>query len=258
MRFYLTFLIITLSSAAFSQTADSANFEWPNGETLAISLSYDDALNSQLDNAVPVLDRHGFKASFYIIPASDVVGQRMKEWRALAKNGHELGNHSIFHPCSKNEGHDWVPDYKNMDEYTIARITEELMLANTFLKAIDGKNERTYTPPCGSLITREGNYLPEVANLFVAIKGQGMTNGFSTLWAPAEVTGEDLIEYVKLQEKEGSVKLVNILFHGIGGDHLSVSTEAHSQLITYLSENNEKYWIDSYINIMRYVNSNAQ
>ena len=37
---------------------------WPNGARAAVSLSYDDTLNSQLDNAAPVLDKHGIKASF--------------------------------------------------------------------------------------------------------------------------------------------------------------------------------------------------
>ena len=48
--------------------------------------------------------------------------------------------------------------------------------------------------------------------------------------------------------------MVQIIFHGIGGDHLAVSKEAHEQLIKYLAENQDKYWTDTYINIMRYLN----
>ena len=32
----------------------------------AVSLAYDDALDSQLDNAIPALDRHGLRATFYL------------------------------------------------------------------------------------------------------------------------------------------------------------------------------------------------
>jgi len=65
---------------------------WPNGARAAVSLAYDDALDSQLDNALPALQRHGFKATFYLTLANAPVRRRMAEWRAAAQRGHELGN----------------------------------------------------------------------------------------------------------------------------------------------------------------------
>ena len=53
---------LLLALPAFS----SQDISWPNGARVAVSLSYDDALDSQLDHAVPSLDEHGFKASFYL------------------------------------------------------------------------------------------------------------------------------------------------------------------------------------------------
>ena len=47
--------------------------------------------------------------------------------------------------------------------------------------------------------------------------------------------------------------MVNFTFHGIGGDHLSVSKEAHDELLKYLAENRGIYWTDTFINIMKYV-----
>lgn len=60
-----------------------------------------------------------------------------------------------------------------------------------------------------------------------------------------------MIALVENAAKNGGV--VNVIFHGVGGDHLSVSTEAHEQLIKYLAGNRDRYWTDSYINIMKYV-----
>ena len=37
--------------------AHAGDFHWPDGRKAAVSLAYDDALDSQLDNALPVLDR---------------------------------------------------------------------------------------------------------------------------------------------------------------------------------------------------------
>jgi len=70
---------------------------WPHGKTGAVSLTYDDGLDSQLDLAVPALDHFGFKATFFL--TFDNIRHRLADWAALAKWGHELANHTVTHPC---------------------------------------------------------------------------------------------------------------------------------------------------------------
>src|SRR5258705_3115561 len=41
-------------------------FSWPPGKKAAVSLTYDDALTSQLDNAAPALAGHHLRATFFI------------------------------------------------------------------------------------------------------------------------------------------------------------------------------------------------
>ncbi len=222
---------------------------WPNNEKTAISLSYDDALNSQLDNALPALNKYNFKASFYVTPTNtNAIDKRLNEWRNLALQGHELGNHSIYHPCRASlENRDWVMPYKDLDSYTVEQMREELVTANVLLKAIDGKTKRTFTPPCLDSLANNKPYLPVIKDLFVSIKGFEKDN-IAVLWAPSEVSGKELIEYVENASKQK--KMINLLFHGIGGDYLTVSKEAHEALLDYLSNNKDKYWVDTYINIM--------
>lgn len=216
----------------------------------AVSLSYDDALDSQLDNAVPALNKHGFKASFYVVPNTAAFAERLEEWRLLAQQGHELGNHTIKHSCQGSlPNRDWVLANRDLDKQTVEQVVEEVLLANTLLQALDGQTERTFTVPCGDLLAGGENYVAKVADRFIAIKGQGIASGFASLHSPVGDSGEQLIDHVKKQT--GKVKLINILFHGIGGDHLSVSTEAHSMLLAFLAQNPDKYRVDTYINIMR-------
>src|SRR5512138_1743299 len=85
-----TAVLAVVSAAAWAQPPD---FPWPDGQRAAVSLAYDDSLPSQLDNAIPALDRHGLKGSFYLTLAADPVRDRLEDWRAAARNGHELGNH---------------------------------------------------------------------------------------------------------------------------------------------------------------------
>jgi len=70
---------------------------WPSGKRGAVSLTYDDGLDSQLDLAVPALDRFGFKATFFL--TYDNIKERLPDWTKLARGGHELANHTVTHPC---------------------------------------------------------------------------------------------------------------------------------------------------------------
>src|SRR6195952_3041770 len=91
---------LCLLAASIAAHAAGTPFAWPHGARAAVSLAYDDAIDSQLDNAIPALDRAGLKGSFYIKLSSPSLARRMPEWRAAAARGHELGNHPLFHQCS--------------------------------------------------------------------------------------------------------------------------------------------------------------
>src|SRR6187549_2205138 len=102
MRFVL--LLILLSQFAYAQNKTP----W-NGKKCAVVLTYDDALNVHLDNVVPLLDSLGLKATFYLSAYFPGCKERIAEWRKVAAHGHELGNHTLFHPCLGNiPGRSWV------------------------------------------------------------------------------------------------------------------------------------------------------
>lgn len=249
-------LVSALLGMAISLCALAESNAWPDGAKAAVSLSYDDALHSQLDHAIPALNKYDLRASFYLTLSAPVVRERLEEWRAAAAAGHELGNHTLFHPCSKTPpGRDWVAAHNDLDNYTLAQINQELDTANSFLKAIDGRDQRTLTPPCIDSRVSDGNYIKATRDKFVAIKGfeQGLPEGFSSMMMPSGSNGEELIAFVKAATEQGG--MANIIFHGVGGDHLAVSTEAHEALLKYLDENRATYWTDSYINIMKHLNA---
>ncbi|TKB45754.1 polysaccharide deacetylase family protein [Thalassotalea mangrovi] len=233
--------------------------EWPDKRQAAVSLSYDDALASHLDTALPELNRHGFSASFYLTLASPIVRSRLSEWRMAAKMGHELGNHSLFHGCSKAlPGREWVADHLDLSRRSVDDVVAEIRLANDYLFAIDGLTQRTFTPPCND-VTVAGNQsiLTHLRQDFVAIKGHypDFTDLVNETWAPVSVSGEELIAYVEQQAREGGV--INIIFHGIGADHLSVSAMAHRMLLDHLKQHPRRYWVASYRRIMEHVGAQS-
>lgn len=221
---------------------------WPQGHKVAISLSYDDALNSQLDNALPALNQRGLKASFYVVPLSQAFKNRINEWKLLAKQGHELGNHTLFHACQKSKpGRDWVPPSNDLDNRPVLAMVDEVTVANTLLTAMDGETVHTLTPPCYDQMAKDGNYVEAVKGQFIGIKGNEDPN-FAVLLAPSDITAQQIIDFVEKQPK--NIKLINVLFHGIGGDHLVTTTAEHAKFLDYLVTNKDKYWVDTYRNIM--------
>lgn len=215
---------------------------------VAISLSYDDALNSQLDNAAPALNLRGLKASFYVVPSSPVFSSRLNEWRALALQGHELGNHSLFHWCrSDKEGREWVTPSAALESKSVVHMVSEITVASTLLQAVDGQTIRTFTPPCFDQMAKDGNYVEAIKPLFIGIKSTEDKNT-TVLLAPRDMTAQQIIGFVEKQPK--NITLINILFHGVGSDHLAVTTQEHAGFLDYLVANQHKYRVDTYRNLL--------
>ncbi|MDP5030705.1 MAG: polysaccharide deacetylase family protein [Paraglaciecola sp.] len=241
-------LLVNVTLLSFFACNLSAANSWPEGNKVAISLSYDDALNSQLDNALPALNSRGLKASFYVVPLSEAFKNRIDEWKALAQQGHELGNHTLFHSCIRSQpGRQWVDPANALEDKSVKAMINEISVANTLLTAMDGHSVHTLTPPCFDQQARDGNYIEAVKEQFIGIKS-AEDPSFATLIGPSEISAEEIIAFIEKQPK--NIKLINVLFHGIGGDHLVTTTEEHAKFLDYLAANKDKYWVDTYRNIM--------
>ena len=257
--------LVALALAAVGPLAIAADapFAWPKGAKAAVSLAYDDALDSQLDNAIPALNRHRLKASFYLTLAAPSITGRMEAWRQASRDGHELGNHSLFHPCAGSApGRTWVPAHRDLDSTTAAQMQDQVRLASVFLQAIDGKTERTFTPPCLDLNASNGNYVDALKPDFVGFRARSgaVTEAMDGLDvyavgadAMVDVSGAQLIALVQQAAAKGT--LVSLTFHGVGGDYLSVYKAAHEELLQFLDDNRGTLWTDTFLHVMQYVRS---
>ena len=62
---------------------------------------------------------------------------------------------------------------------------------------------------------------------------------------------KDMIPYVKEARDEGG--LVVFTFHGVGGDYLLVSPEDHNELLYYLKENENDYWVAPFREVIQHI-----
>jgi len=150
--------------------AEPAPFRWPEGKRAALSLSFDDARPSQLDQGLPVLDAHGVKATFYVSPAN--MERRVDDWKAAAANGHEIANHTLTHPCSGNFR---FAQNNALEDYTIEQIEADILGGTEAIERMIGVTPTTFAYPCGQKFVGRGegvvSYVPLVAKHFIAGRG---------------------------------------------------------------------------------------
>lgn len=231
---------------AYLTGCTQAEATWPNGAKAAIALTYDDALPTQLENAVPALEARGLVATFYISMAFNTFETRRSEWAALAGEGHELGNHSLIHPCQGSKpGRDWLNPGQDLDHYSLEVWLKELRTANEMLNAMDGGAERTFAFTCGDTQIAGVSFIDDIRPLFLGARSVERGVRFDPFYVPSfavdETTAEEMIAYV--DKLIANRAIGSITFHGIGGDHLSVSKEAHERLLDYLVEREGDIWV---------------
>jgi sialate O-acetylesterase len=255
--FFLFLFTLTLNLHVRAQQ------NWKGSRECAVCLTYDDAMDSQLDNAIPQLNKLGVKGTFYLTGFSPALYHRMEEWKTIAVNGHELGNHTLFHPCSGKRfpGREKARD---MDFYTVDQFLREVRVANTLLKSLDGKNKRSFAYTCGDKIVEGeniGDYLPELVTAarggapeFPAIEDLNLFH--LPTFSCTSKTGDEMIKMVKqAQEKNG---LLILVFHGVGGGHLMVEKGEHEKLLKYLKDNEEDIWATTVLEVADYIKEVAK
>lgn len=240
-----------------------------------ISLTFDDGLDCHLDRAIPILEHHGLRGTFYVPVGDETFERRHADWRAAAAAGHELGNHSIFHPGVSSKS--WVTEGIALESYTLDRMARELRAANTVLQMVDGQRERTFAFPCSNpwlgapgwprrALTRAGlertrlagwvdrfgldlgatlvDYTPVVQPLFFAARCGGTPAGQLPQRPPRrhQVRGVEG-DGRSLSELKADVDLalqrgtwLVLVFHGIGGGHhMSCDEDVFEALCAHLA-----------------------
>jgi sialate O-acetylesterase len=255
--------IMLLAGAAAGQQAP---FHWPGGAKAAVVLTYDDGVDVHLDNAVPDLEAAGLRGTFYVPGHSESLSKRMEEWRAIARRGHELGNHTLFHPCLRvADGRErtFVVPERDLGNYTLRRITDEVRIMNTLLYGVDAKRARTMAYSCGDEFAGGASYVDSVRPLLRAARAY--KDSYRALadpraadthrvpsWSVKDNTAAEMIAWVEEAVQAGSLAVFT--FHGVGGGHsINVGREDHRKLLAWLAANRERVWTAPFLEVMEHV-----
>jgi peptidoglycan-N-acetylglucosamine deacetylase len=245
---------------------ETSNIKWPKNARAAVSLTYDDGIESHPRAVAPLLEKYGMRGTFYAPLTSDLM-QHPTEWRAMAAKGHELGNHTVFHPCwnIRDRYSEWLPEAQNLVNYTEERWLDEINTANQALFLVDGKRERTFGNTCfDNFLGPEDAPIclePLIEKAFLGARGEGTGkpvnlaqinfNNLGTIWADRRSFGDFSAELEMLLDTGGWIIYT---FHGVGPVHNHhILEQEHLRLIDFLADNKDKFWTAPVIDVVRHL-----
>lgn len=235
-------------------------FPWPKGKRAAVSVTFDDARPSQLDVGLPILDAHNIKGTFYV--SFHHFDKRVNEWQGALARGHEIGNHTVSHPCSGN----YQFAFNNaLEDYTLGRIEREMLDANTHIHEALGVAPTTFAYPCGQTFVGRGeqlqSYVPVVARHFLLGRGFGdATPNNPALCDPAQIHSVALDgisadqAIAQLQRTVDETGWLVFTGHEVSdGGHQTILAQTLDAICRYCRDPANGVWIDRLDTIGRYI-----
>lgn len=246
-------------SKPFGTDELTSSFQWPEGKKMALSFTFDDACYSQIDSGVPLFDKYGINATFYV--SLGRLAPRQDAWKKAISQGHEIGNHTYNHPCSGN--YDFIAG-NALEDYTLPRMKYELYSANEYIKEMLGITPVSFAYPCGNTFTGKGinmqSYVPlifemfESGRLYEGGKANPVISDMAQL--PAEkLDGRSFNEIKELIETATSKGSWLILAgHEIGeGENETSSLSTIEAICNYSLDPSNGIWVDNIHNIASYL-----
>lgn len=264
----LAFIIIPFSYNSHAQgyltrpVQEKSDFQWPEGKKMALSLTFDDARLSQIDNGIPLLDKYNVKATFYV--SRNNMLQRLDGWKQAVRNGHDIGNHSLLHPCTINYG--W-PQEAALENYDLHRMLAELDSATLVINDLLGIKPYSFAYPCGQTFVGKGvnikSYIPIVASMFES----------GRLWlseGPNDPVYCDMAQLTGMELDGKSFDQIRTLIESAGkkGSWLilaghEINNEGHQTsllstieaICRYAADPSNGIWLDNVHNVASYIRS---
>jgi peptidoglycan/xylan/chitin deacetylase (PgdA/CDA1 family) len=236
-------------------------------QTATICLTYDDGLPSHQTTVIPQLDSFNFKATFFLpsfTGASTQIGEAspvLTGWRNAALHGHELANHTLFHPCPEQLG--WAPAL-SIERYSLDQLIQEITTQNALLRAFDTtRKQRSYAYPCNNTVVAGKDYAAvlQQRKLFRFARAGGDSNSVVTdikkvplmkvpSWLVEEgTTLEQLIRFAEKARAAGGLAVYQ--FHGIGAEFFRVDAATHRAFLAYLAAHPNWYHVRTFSDALR-------
>lgn len=257
-------LLITaclLLPAFFIANAQSAKLDyriaaWQNDKKAAVSLTFDDGISGQFNIAVPILNRHNFKATFFV--TTNTVLKQMGDWllvKSASQAGHEIANHALSHP--------------HFDSTATAVIESELVQSNKIIETQLPIKSITHAYPFGEggkATAKDLAVRSIVKKYFIGARATQNKSITYNTYDFAKTTDDYFTINSVMIADTASMAAFNSnvdetitaggwyvpTYHGIQNGWLIVPATAFEQHLNYLDKQQQHLWIAPFVNVLKY------
>lgn len=232
----IVFAIVSISfSVETKQIGKTEILRWHKGCKAAISLTFDDNLLSQLDFAIPQLEKYGFRGTFYIV-AQWLDDQakwdgNAERWHQAHLKGHEIGCHSYSHKYLT-----WLDSNQLFEQTRYAKSVIERIIGNG--------NCQIFRQPWGD----SNKKVDSILSTIFPLNAIDIEKINQVCLIGATQAKEILQEFNKTISDSGFAVTIH---HGVGKDILRISESDFIEVMEFLKNHNE-VWVAPHGSVIKY------
>jgi hypothetical protein len=252
---YISYLVaqFSLCGTSYPQVDQLPEISrWYNSYDCAISLRFDDNLDSHVEYVIPLLNEYDFKATFMINPGRNY-DEHKDFWEIqLPQMGHKLGNHTWHHEGAKN------PEEAEFEIGEVSKLIWQLYPNESKLNVFaSGGGEEWGGEPWEKALPVYKEIVKEYY-LIDLYDGNHPNIDLNSDYSMKEIKSiiNETISKRKYQafsfHKIGSKSLVDYARKIITGYNYTFEEEQLLEMIKYLNSKRENIWIAPIIQILKY------
>jgi peptidoglycan/xylan/chitin deacetylase (PgdA/CDA1 family) len=201
----------------------------------AVSLTFDDGTLGQLSGAIPILDKYGIRATFFINTvaleaAPNDAALSWRAWKSAAEAGHEIGSHTKTH----------ISLLKTKD---MSIVKDEVKGSADLIEERIGIRPISFAYPFSESTPETEKLVQEVYTL---------DRNYCRIWGGDRFSAERGIRNIKQALAKG--EWFFCMLHGVDEKTFAPIKKADFEaIVAYLAQNRADVWADTYGNVGRYI-----
>ena len=239
-------VLTTSSSLAGTVAAPYQIGTWRGFRPAAISYTFDDDLPNQYAVAVPMFNARGFKITLFTVPGW-LPGGSWAPVQAAAASGNEIASHTVTHPrLSELSAAQQTNELADSRAAINAHVTNQLCVTLAYPYCVEGNEAITrqyYIAARGC----SGQLVPATPANFMNI---------SSFVCGPEGPVKTPQDFNQLADRAAAANAWCVyLIHAIDSDkgYSPLASATLQSAVEYLSANRDKFWVETFGNVARYI-----
>jgi oligosaccharide reducing-end xylanase len=244
----LSYICVLATLTAGVNRASNVPYEigtWRGFRPAAMSYTFDDGCSNQFSVAIPMFDAKGFKLTLFTVTSTMFPG--WPKLQSAASNGHEIASHTMTHTrLATLSDEEQIKELKNSRDAINANIPGQKCVTMAYPYCVEGKDSLTSQYYMAAR-TCSQQLVPSTPANWMNI------SSFVCGSLGSVKTVQDF--NARADSAAASKAWCVYLLHGIDNDggYSPVTTSTLHGGLDYLAANRDKFWVDTFGNVVRYI-----